>query len=166
MSEEKHEYDYRLEDPSVDRIDEIADTKMLIAKSEMSINAAEAIFEREKVDIFKGIFKLLSGSYLVFKNGRADIAAYHSIPVTKNLKLTFSQAAQELENKIASSVKKRLVSDVPLGVFLSGGIDSSAISYFACQEKNDMQTFSIGFDEPSYDESVYAKKVVESIPSI
>jgi len=75
MSEE-HDYDYRIEDPSVDRIDEIAKSQMLIAKSSMTINAAEAIFEREKVDVFKGIFKRPKESEVAIRSIKRSFEPY------------------------------------------------------------------------------------------
>jgi asparagine synthase (glutamine-hydrolysing) len=69
--------------------------------------------------------------------------------------------AEELRHLLGMAVKRRLISDVPLGIFLSGGIDSSAVLAFARQSLsgNQTKTFSIGFDEPSFDESVYARKI-------
>ena len=70
---------------------------------------------------------------------------------------------EELRTLLGKAVKRRLVSDVPLGIFLSGGIDSSAVLAFARQAiaGSKAKTFSIGFHEPSYDESVYARRVAE-----
>jgi asparagine synthase (glutamine-hydrolysing) len=68
---------------------------------------------------------------------------------------------EELRALLSQAVKRRLISDVPLGVFLSGGIDSSAVLAFAARHvpPERLGTFSIGFDEPSFDESVYAQQV-------
>lgn len=68
---------------------------------------------------------------------------------------------EELRHLLSQAVKRRLMSDVPLGVFLSGGIDSSAVLAYAAAQlpKGRVQTFSIGFREPSFDESGYARKV-------
>ena len=75
MSEEI-DYDYRLEDPSVDRIDEIVKKRILVAKSSMSINAAEAIFEREKLDVFKGIFKRPKENEVAIKSIKRSFEPY------------------------------------------------------------------------------------------
>jgi hypothetical protein len=75
MSEE-FDYDYRLEDPSVERIDEIAKKRILIAKSSMTINAAEAIFEREKIDVFKGIFKRPKENEVAIKSIKRSFEPY------------------------------------------------------------------------------------------
>ena len=69
---------------------------------------------------------------------------------------------ERLDNLLDESVKMRLISDVPLGIFLSGGLDSSAIAYYA--QKNSpvpVKTFSIGFEEKSFDESAYARKAAK-----
>lgn len=70
---------------------------------------------------------------------------------------------EELRSLLEKAVKRRLISDVPLGVFLSGGIDSSAITAFASKALggSGLKTFSIGFDESSFDETEYAKRVSE-----
>lgn len=66
--------------------------------------------------------------------------------------------AEELRELIDKAVQRRLMSDVPLGIFLSGGIDSTSVAYFATQHipSQQVKSFSIGFDEPSFDESKYA----------
>ena len=68
---------------------------------------------------------------------------------------------EEIRSRLDTAVKRRLVADVPVGIFLSGGIDSSAIAAFASRHVSGgmLNTFSIGFEEPSFDESVYARRV-------
>jgi len=65
----------------------------------------------------------------------------------------------ELEARLQLAVRRRLVSDVPLGVFLSGGIDSSLVTAFAARERSGIRTFSVRFTDPSFDESQYARQV-------
>lgn len=75
--------------------------------------------------------------------------------------------SEELRSLLAAAVRRRMVADVPLGVFLSGGIDSSVIAVLAARERppGELLTFSIGFDEPSYDELPYAERVAKLIGS-
>lgn len=108
--------------------------------------------------IFKDIKKLEPGSYLVWENGTIRIAFYY------HLSLKAHEKDDGLERRIEEAVKNRLVSDVPLGVFLSGGIDSSTIAYFAQKHSSrPIKTFSIGFEEQTFDESDWAKRIAERI---
>ena len=80
--------------------------------------------------------------------------------------MNYGKAQEMLRNLLDDSVQKRLVSDVPVGTFLSGGVDSSIISLLAKKHKPDLQTFSIGYkDEPFFDETSYAKAVAKKIGS-
>lgn len=74
---------------------------------------------------------------------------------------------EELRSLLAAAVRRRMVADVPLGVFLSGGIDSSLIAALAAREgpPGELRTFSIGFDEPTYDERIFADRVARLIGS-
>jgi asparagine synthase (glutamine-hydrolysing) len=73
------------------------------------------------------------------------------------------QYVEELRDKLAKAVKSRLVADVPVGVFLSGGIDSGLVAAFATQTDRNLACFTIGFDEPSFDESAFAQQVVRAL---
>lgn len=116
----------------------------------------------EPMTFFKEFSKFPSGSYGIFKNGNFDIKPYwkpdHQIQadVLKNETMALSQ----LESLITSSVKCRMISDVPLGTFLSGGIDSSLVTAIA-QKLSDkpIKTFSIGFKDSKFNEAAYARKV-------
>jgi asparagine synthase (glutamine-hydrolysing) len=88
---------------------------------------------------------------------RQPEASSESIP-------SFSQAAKILQEKLAQAVKRRLVADVPLGAFLSGGVDSSIVAALAAKEIPQLHTFSIGFpEEPHFDETQYAQLVAKHI---
>ncbi len=111
--------------------------------------------------IFKYAKKLEAGQYLVYEKGRIRKEKYWKPDFTES-DISFEETLVSLDKEIDSSVKERMISDVPLGVFLSGGLDSSAIAYYA--QKNSEQkikTFSIGFDEKSFDESGYARQVAD-----
>jgi len=114
---------------------------------------------------FTGIQKLEPGGLLVFGRGgisRREI--YWDIPIEDNPVNTapIGECARDLRVLLRDAVRKQLRSDVPVGVFLSGGIDSSAITALAAEVSSQkIQTFSIGFEESTYDESPYARMVAE-----
>lgn len=117
---------------------------------------------------FKNIFKFPAGHKASFLNKKLTTNSYWSIEeqietsTINNEKL----AKQKLDALITDSVKKRMLSDVPLGTFLSGGIDSSLVSAIA-QKLSDkpIKTFSVGFKESQYNETEYAQKVAKHINS-
>ncbi len=112
--------------------------------------------------IFDGARKLPSGSYLIWQKGRMEVKEYWSLfhPERAGENLSESEAELKMMELLERSIRSRLISDVPLGVFLSGGIDSSAITAMAQKEvSGKLKTFSIGFEDPSFDESKYASQV-------
>lgn len=112
--------------------------------------------------IIENVHKLEPGQMLIYKAGRIDVRLYWDIPIARdNISISDDEASRELLRLLELSVKRRLVSDVPLGVFLSGGIDSSSVVAMMSRLKapNDIKTFSISFTEKSFDESSHAKKV-------
>lgn len=112
--------------------------------------------------IFKNVKKLLPGHYLTIANSQLSIANYYSISKEENKTIGYEDAKQKLKTLLDASVQRRLISDVPLGAFLSGGIDSSVITALASKHKPDLHTFSIGFkDEKFFDETHYAKLVAD-----
>lgn len=116
--------------------------------------------------IFAGVKKLPPACYLTWEKDKVDVREYWS-PLTlesKAQKVTEEEAEARVQELLRESVRRRLISDVPLGVFLSGGIDSSAVAAFAQQEvPGRVKTFSIGFDDPSFDESNYARLVSQHL---
>jgi len=96
---------------------------------------------------------------------------YYSIPFNTNEYLpnsptSYDNAKKQLRNLLDDAVQKRLIADVPIGTFLSGGVDSSVISTLAKKHKPDLNTFSIGYkDEPFFDETNYANSVAKKIGS-
>ena len=113
--------------------------------------------------IVRGVRLLPAGSMLaVLDSGRREVTRYWSQPPANGM----ADNTSELGERLLESVRMRLVADVPLGVFLSGGVDSSALAALASEVADDpVQTFNISFDESEFDESPYARRVAESIGS-
>lgn len=112
--------------------------------------------------IFEHVQKLAPGHSLFIENGLVKEEEFYTIPYNRsNLSsATYADSQVKLQQLIEESVKARLVADVPLGAFLSGGIDSSVIVAEASKHTEHLNTFSIGFkDEPFFDETHYAKLV-------
>lgn len=109
--------------------------------------------------VFEGVKKLTPGTYLRIKNREVIQKSYYQLPVynKKNNALSYDAAVAEFKRLMEQSVVDRLVADVPLGTFLSGGLDSSVITAIAASHYDNLHTFSIGFESLSeFDESKYA----------
>ena len=110
--------------------------------------------------LYRGIEKLLPGHFLVADAKGVRQQAYWDIPAEEEASQDSTSAAAEVVEHLRESVRLRLISDVPLGVFLSGGTDSSAVvALMAELGARPLRTFSIGFDEPDYSELPYARAV-------
>jgi asparagine synthase (glutamine-hydrolysing) len=109
--------------------------------------------------IFKNVKKLLPGHYLEVKRKELEVKSYYSIPSNEQRAANnYEEAKDKFKQLLEASVQRRLISDVPLGAFLSGGIDSSVVTGLAARHKQDLHTFSIGFrDEKFFDETEYAR---------
>ena len=111
--------------------------------------------------IYENIFKLLPGHTLTVENGNVKTRQYWDVPY-QPISKSEAECAEALSSLINEAVKIRLMSDVPLGAFLSGGIDSSTIvGYMSQNMSNPVQTFSIGFEDDTYDEVPYANAVAK-----
>jgi asparagine synthase (glutamine-hydrolysing) len=112
--------------------------------------------------LYKDIFKLPPAHFLTYDiaSGQHKIKKYWHLSVSEN-KLTTREASESVVALISASVKEQLISDVPVGFFLSGGIDSSIVVSAASEFKKDAHTYSIGFEESTQDESQYAKIVAD-----
>lgn len=115
--------------------------------------------------IFEKVFKLLPGNYMQVSRKEIITKEYYRIDpsgISEAPIPDYSAAQVILQQKLTESVQKRLVADVPLGAFLSGGIDSSIITALAAREVKGLNTFSIGFkDEPMFDETHFARAVAK-----
>ncbi|MBN1457198.1 MAG: asparagine synthase (glutamine-hydrolyzing) [Sedimentisphaerales bacterium] len=114
--------------------------------------------------ILCGVKKLLPGSWLEYDLGKKeldDCGFYWELNYCEDHSISEMQWQEQLRELISRSTKRRLISDVPLGAFLSGGIDSSIIVAMMREHVSDLQTFSIRFDHKEFNESQYAKIVSE-----
>lgn len=116
--------------------------------------------------IYEGVYKLEPGQVLVYSGGEMTLRLYWKPKYDADPRMTLHDAMRETDRLLEDATRLRLASDVPLGIFLSGGIDSGAVAYYAAQaSKERIKTFSIGFEVPTFDESAYAKAVSERIGS-
>ncbi len=117
--------------------------------------------------IFKGVKKLMPGHYLMItKNGKVENNRWYKIPYdekkVRENSLSYEAQQKKLVDLMDGAVQRRMIADVPLGAFLSGGIDSSVIVALASRHTQQLNTFSIGYkDEPFFDETKYAKLVAD-----
>lgn len=110
--------------------------------------------------IYKHVFKLQPAHMLIFKENNLSIKRYWNLEYQPKISISEEEASEEILRLLKEAVKIRLYSDVPLGAFLSGGIDSSTIVGLMSQlSANKVKTFSIGFEEKDYSELQYAAKI-------
>lgn len=118
----------------------------------------------EPKTIYQGVHKLRPGHTILLKKGSTDVVQkeYWDIPF-KPVELSSPDLTEkELVERMREAVRVRMVAEVPLGAFLSGGVDSSAVVAMMAKEQNDpVNTCAIGFDVKQFDETAYAKKVAE-----
>lgn len=140
-------------------------------KRELDLQALNKYLTFENIpsphSIIKNIFKLEAGYILTIQNSQIKKEQYWDLPLDlPKLKITEEDAISEIERLFSESVKRRLLSDVPLGVFLSGGIDSSLVAKFIADSSSEkIRTFSIGFHEKSFDESKIAMRFAKELGS-
>lgn len=124
---------------------------------------------QEPDSIFENTFKLPAGHYMTLENNKIGITCYWN-PVavysekSKDMIHDFDEAKNLLSAEINAAVKRRMIADVPLGAFLSGGIDSTVVTAFA--QKNSslpVKTYSIGFLDKKYNEAEFAKKIAKHL---
>jgi asparagine synthase (glutamine-hydrolysing) len=112
--------------------------------------------------IFKNVKKLKPGHRLVWQHGRVTVEPYWNVRFGSKLRLTEDEALEQFGALFRDAVRRRLIADVPLGAFLSGGMDSSSVvAEMAELSSTPVKTFSIGFGERDFDELMYARQVAE-----
>jgi asparagine synthase (glutamine-hydrolysing) len=121
--------------------------------------------------LFRGIYKLLPGHRLVYQDGRVGISQYWDVPQDGPDPALASMPRAELVDRFRSmlqeSVRLRLMADVPLGMFLSGGIDSTAIAALMAREMNrPVETFSVAFEDRAFSELDYAREAATAMGAV
>ncbi|HKW89453.1 MAG TPA: asparagine synthase (glutamine-hydrolyzing) [Candidatus Acidoferrales bacterium] len=112
--------------------------------------------------LIEGIEKLPPGHFLEWRDGESRISSYWQLSMEEQPHWTMDSAKEQLDTLLRESVREHLVSDVPLGIWLSGGIDSSTIlHYAAAHTPSRLKTFSISFHGRSFDESVYIRRMAD-----
>lgn len=165
---------YQIEDSNIYFASEL---KPLMLRPGFQKDIRKDIIERYLVNqyicapdtVFQNVYKLESGSILRYHYGEISTWKYWDVKTVyhemqKNSVNDYGEAKETLKELLRKSVRMRMISDVPLGCFLSGGYDSSLISAIA-QEQLDvpLKTFSIGFAEKDYNEACYAKEVARHL---
>jgi asparagine synthase (glutamine-hydrolysing) len=135
-------------------------------QTEVNLEAVDAYFTLgyvpDPLSIFVNINKLPPGHYLSFKDGKVKVEQYWDFKFDRVASITEEECAAEVRRLLDESVKIRLVSEVPLGAFLSGGVDSSTVvGLMAGHMSQPVKTFSIGFNEDSYSELKFARLTAE-----
>lgn len=118
----------------------------------------------EPRSIFRQARKLPPAHTLVVRRGdaAAEPREYWDVRFTLDASIGLDEACRELERRLSESIRLRMISEVPLGAFLSGGVDSSAVvAMMASQSKEPVNTCSIAFSDPAFNESAFAQKVAD-----
>ena len=115
--------------------------------------------------MFKNITNCIPGTYLSIKNGEIKSHVYYELDEEGNQTLLHKDAGIALENALKNSVDSQMISDVKLGCQLSGGVDSSLVSYYAAKslEKGNLETVSIIFKNPNFSEEKYIDIVAKQL---
>ena len=117
--------------------------------------------------IFENTHKLMAGHSMTWQDGRLETHRYWSVLDCRTAgaeHLTYPQAKEQLRMLLTDAVEKRMLSDVPLGTFLSGGIDSTLVTALAQQvSREPVKTYSIGFQNPKYDEAPFAREIAHHL---
>ena len=138
-----------LQDPAIDR--------------QMDGDAIDCFLQLEYVpdplSAFRGLRKLAPAHTLLWREGAVEITRYWKLSYRRGPIATEPEAHEEIRAQLLEATRLRLRSDVPLGAFLSGGVDSSAVVAAMAKQSKRVKTYSIGFDVEEYDETAYAREV-------
>lgn len=116
----------------------------------------------EPATIFNNVYQVPPGHYAFIKKGQLNISSYWELPCGAEQPLCFTDATQQLEELLRDSIKLRMKVDVPIGTFLSGGIDSGLVTAFSVGQTGEpLKAFAIGFKETSYSELKEALKTAK-----
>ncbi len=110
---------------------------------------------------YENIYKLAPAEYLIYEHGKVSKNKYWQLDFRQKLELKESEIITKTEEIITEAVRLRMISDVPLGAFLSGGVDSSLIVALMSKQSNKVKTFSIGFEQADFNELKYARLVAD-----
>ncbi len=112
--------------------------------------------------LLEGIEKVPPGTWMEWRNGKITTGIYWKLPYGNIRAITIGDAKEELNALLSDSIREHMLSDVPLGVWLSGGIDSTTILHYAAQASSSrLKSFSISFTGRSFDESSYIRTAVK-----
>ena len=112
-------------------------------------------------DAFRGVRKLEPAHVAVWRDGALELRRYWSPPAAGSLRISEGDAIAECRRLIGAAVARRLIADVPIGAFLSGGVDSSGVVATMASLSPHVRTFSIGFEESDYSELPHARRIAE-----
>ncbi|MDA0338147.1 MAG: asparagine synthase C-terminal domain-containing protein, partial [bacterium] len=123
------------------------------------------LFVAQPRTALRGVRKLPAGAFGVYQDGHLEVQSYWSVPDMQPRQPVrrVEQLEEEVDALIGDAVRDRMVADVPLGAFLSGGLDSSLVTAYMCRESAEVRTFAIGFEEGSFNELGYARQVAEAL---
>ncbi|UOO37495.1 asparagine synthase (glutamine-hydrolyzing) [Oscillospiraceae bacterium CM] len=114
--------------------------------------------------VFEDIFQVMPGSYLVYSQNDVAVKKYWQLSFPASMRPeSEKELVDELEVKLTAAVQSRMISDVPVSFYLSGGLDSSLITGIAARSAERLNTFSVVFDDERYDESIYQRLLAESL---